>query len=63
MWRNAYISKVKSVDKVGHVLVTPFVELRGDDILVASGSEVLLYNVIPLVQLMVYRILQTLPRN
>jgi hypothetical protein len=38
----AYVFKVEGVDEVGHVLAAPGVELGGDDVLVASGGEVLL---------------------
>lgn len=38
----AYVFKVEGIDEVGHVLAAPGVELGGDDVLVASGGEVLL---------------------
>jgi hypothetical protein len=44
-----YVFKVKSVYEIGHVLSAPLVELGGDDVLVSSGSEVLLYKPIALV--------------
>lgn len=47
-WRT-YVLKVEGVDEIGHVLSAPLVELGGDDVLVSSGSEVLLYKPIALV--------------
>lgn len=58
-----YVLKVKGVDEVGHVPAAPFVELRGDDVLVSSGGEVLLCDFIRLVSIVYQTLISDLPRN
>jgi hypothetical protein len=40
--RETYVLEVKGVEQVGHVLSSPVVQLRSDDVLVSSSGEIFL---------------------